>query len=202
MDGGSYCHHHLRSARGPRRIPILFLTVDLVLFMSSELLAIIEVDQAARVRCQAPGCNHPVYKSIHVVLDAGEIRVLGSSCFKTSYAGSALTRRKPRYTSGEGRRLTAEEVALLESNTAMLIAQLRQAWEHQQSTAAAPQSVPMPRKLSSIERQAEQEEARSVAIERVKRQHPGLVDRLHTPGFAGLIAMEYRAVLRERGLLD
>lgn len=170
--------------------------------MSSELLAVIEVDQQARVRCQAPGCNHPVYKSIHVVLDAGEIRVLGSSCFKTYYAGSAMVRRKPSYTSVEGRRLTDEEVALLVSNTAALIAQLREAWEHQESIAAASQSASMPRKLSSIERQAAQEEARSVAIERVKQQHPGLVDRLHTPGFAGLIAMEYRAVLRERGLLD
>jgi hypothetical protein len=46
------------------------------------LLAVVEVPQADRVVCQAPGCKHPVYKRIHVVQEDGRLTVLGSECFK------------------------------------------------------------------------------------------------------------------------
>lgn len=42
------------------------------------LLAVVEVPQADRVVCQAPGCKHPVYKRIHVVQKDGQLTVLGS----------------------------------------------------------------------------------------------------------------------------
>lgn len=56
------------------------------LFDSPELFAIVEVDQADRVVCQAPGCGHSVYKRIHVVRQYGQTSVYGSDCFARLFA--------------------------------------------------------------------------------------------------------------------
>lgn len=87
--------------------------------MSAQLLAIVEVSKEDRVQCQAPSCGHGVYKRIHVVQDQGRLTVLGSDCFARLYGGSIST--APRYGSGDGRRLTADERRLLQENTQRFI---------------------------------------------------------------------------------
>lgn len=42
---------------------------------AAELLAIVEVDKADRVVCQADGCGHSVYRRIHVVRHDGRLGV-------------------------------------------------------------------------------------------------------------------------------
>lgn len=66
------------------------------------LLAIVAVDKAHRVRCQQPHCGHGVYARIHVVEDAGEILVLGSDCFAKRY-GVASTGSFRGFGGGRGR---------------------------------------------------------------------------------------------------
>lgn len=84
------------------------------------LLAVVEVPQADRVVCQAPGCQHPVFRRIHVVRKDGQLTVLGSECFKKLFGEGHSA---PSYGTGEGRLLTPEERQLLVENTARLIAQ-------------------------------------------------------------------------------
>ncbi|GHD04289.1 hypothetical protein GCM10007320_65060 [Pseudorhodoferax aquiterrae] len=88
---------------------------------SAHLLAIVEVEQSARVRCQEPGCRHSVYKAVHVVQDGASCIALGSTCFARRY-GSLSALGNPTYGSGFGRKLTDEERALLEHNTQVLLA--------------------------------------------------------------------------------
>lgn len=92
------------------------------LFDSPELLAIVEVDQADRVVCQAPGCGHSVCKRIHVVRQYGHASVYGSDCFARLFADIVRTGH-PRYGTSDARLLTAEEQALLAQNTERLLAQ-------------------------------------------------------------------------------
>lgn len=96
---------------------------------SSELLAIVEVDQANRVVCQADGCGHGVYRRIHVVrCEDAKVRVYGSDCFSRLFHG-LIPEARPRYGTGDGRQLTDEERALLVANTERLVAQFEA--EHQ-----------------------------------------------------------------------
>jgi hypothetical protein len=89
------------------------------------LLAIVEVAPEKRVQCGQPGCGHGVWKAIHVVSDAGEMLVLGSTCFERRY-GSALALGAPSYGGGTGRKLTPEERQQLITNTAEFIAGMRE----------------------------------------------------------------------------
>lgn len=85
----------------------------------AELIAIVEVDRANRVQCQAPGCGHGVYRRIHVVRNGGALGVYGSDCFGRLFAH--LEKEAPRYGGGTGRELTPEERRMLVENTARLI---------------------------------------------------------------------------------
>lgn len=100
---------------------------------ADHLLAVVEVEPEKRIRCQALGCGHTVYKRIHVVSVEGELQVVGSDCFKRLFAG--VIGSKPSYGSSDGRRLTDEERKLLEQNTAELVAQLKA--EHEDAERAA-----------------------------------------------------------------
>lgn len=91
---------------------------------TAHLLTIVEVDKADRVICQAPGCGHSVYKRIHVMMVGGKLQVLGSSCFQQLFGFLGAIAANPRYGSGDGRRLTAEERQMLVNNTAEFIAKL------------------------------------------------------------------------------
>lgn len=128
------------------------------------LLAVVEVPQADRVVCQAPGCKHPVYKRIHVVRTNGQLAVLGSECFKKHY-GEAQS--APSYGSGEGRLLTPEERELLVANTARLIAQFET--EHLAALEKARLAAERRAKLIA-EQQAAAEAARHAAEQRRKQE--------------------------------
>lgn len=84
------------------------------------LLAIVEVDKSEKVFCAQPGCQHTVYKAIHVVKDGEQMLVLGSTCFKKRY-GSLTALGKAQHWGGNGKLLTSEERALLAENTQALL---------------------------------------------------------------------------------
>lgn len=85
-----------------------------------KLLAIIEVAQSERVRCCQPGCNHTVYKAVHVVRDGGQLILLGSTCFEKRY-GSPQALGPAQHWGTAGKVLTPEERAMLDTNTEALL---------------------------------------------------------------------------------
>lgn len=85
------------------------------------LMAIVEVDKRDRVACQAAGCNRPVFKKIHVIMEGSSFKVLGCECYKKLYCSYEAWNPKPYYGSSEGRRLTDEERSLLIENTEKFI---------------------------------------------------------------------------------
>lgn len=90
--------------------------------MNGTLLAVLGVEKANRVVCQAKGCGHGVYRRIHVVRhDNGTLGVYGSDCFDRLFG--LRVSAAPHYGSGEGRELTLEERQMLAENTEQLIAQ-------------------------------------------------------------------------------
>lgn len=106
---------------------------------SPVLLAVVEVDEWDAVACRAAGCNHKVFRAIHVVRADGQVTVLGSSCFKKLYGASEIGRARPRFTSGGGRTLSDEERALLQENAAELIRQFQAATlQHPSPSKVAP----------------------------------------------------------------
>lgn len=112
------------------------------------LVAIVEVEKADRIICQASGCGHGVYRRIHIVLVDGQFTLLGSDCFQRLY-GTAKKAYIPYYQWNEGRRLTDEERQRLMQNTAEFIEQLEaERLQHEKNLielqkAAAP-SAPVP----------------------------------------------------------
>lgn len=72
-----------------------------------------------------------MYAAVHVVEDAGQLLVLGATCFARRY-GSASALGSPQY-GGSGRKLTNEERRLLTENTQALLAQ----FEAEEAAAAA-----------------------------------------------------------------
>lgn len=95
------------------------------------LLAVVEVEQEQRIRCHAPGCNHGVYRAIHVVQVDESLKLYGSQCCAKLF-GWTSKQRAAAYTTTD-RRLSAEERAQLESNTASLLEKLKA--EHEQRKA-------------------------------------------------------------------
>lgn len=95
------------------------------------LLAVVEVEQDQRIRCQAPGCNHGVYRAIHVVQAGEDLKLYGSQCCAKLF-GWTSRQRAATYTTTD-RRLSAEERAHLESNTETLLGKLKV--EHEQRQA-------------------------------------------------------------------
>lgn len=89
----------------------------------AELLGVFEVDKERRVRCQAPGCSHAVYKAVHLLSVEGEFKLYGSQCCKKLFGWTSKT-QGASYTRGE-RRLSHEEREQLLHNTAELLAKLK-----------------------------------------------------------------------------
>ncbi len=87
------------------------------------LLAVVEVEQEQRIRCQAPGCNHGVYRAIHVIQTEKGLKLFGSQCCAKLF-GWTSKQRAASYTTTD-RRLTAEERAQLETNTESLLQKLK-----------------------------------------------------------------------------
>ena len=102
------------------------------------LIAVLTVTEDHRIRCQSLGCNHPVFKRIHVIRIGSEFRLLGSSCFRRTCICNPEGRQTPRYTSRAGRHLTEDERELLIENTEGLVAKLESRWLLEQMEAASP----------------------------------------------------------------
>lgn len=103
----------------------------------AKLLAVVEVPRDDRVRCQSTGCNHPVFRRIHVVRENSAIRVYGSECFKKLFVGLPVASSTPQYTSSDGRHLTDEERQLLIENTERLIQQFETEYQAELARKAA-----------------------------------------------------------------
>lgn len=103
----------------------------------TKLLAVVEVPSEDRVRCQSTGCNHPVFRRIHVVRENSVVRVYGSECFKRLFAGLPVASSMPQYTSSDGRQLTEEERVLLIKNTERLIQQFESEYHAELARKAA-----------------------------------------------------------------
>ena len=120
-------HHHQRFAFAVTMV-CLFSRKEIV-SEQTRLIAIVGVDQDARVQCQQPGCGHSIYRRIHVVREAGRFLVLGSTCFEKRF-GTAVALGNATYGGGAGRTLTFQERELLIQNTAELIASFER--EHEE----------------------------------------------------------------------
>ena len=90
--------------------------------MKAQLLAIVEVDEDKKVRCDA--CGHGIYRSVHVIRDAVKWWVLGSTCSALLFE-KTLASPTPRFGGSKGRKLTDEEREWLISNTVELIERFR-----------------------------------------------------------------------------
>jgi len=117
-----------------------------------KLLAVVEVEQEQRIRCQAPGCNHGVYRAIHVIQTGEGLSLYGSQCCAKLF-GWTSKQRSAAYTTTD-RRLSADERAQLESNTVSLLEKLKA--EHEQ------QQVESRQKLRSLKALMEQRAQSSV----------------------------------------
>src|SRR5215207_7718842 len=88
---------------------------------TGKLLAIVEVAQARRFACQAPGCGRSTFRQLYVVFHSGEIVVLGAGCYRNMLGTEVPVR--PLYGTPVARRLTERECSLLGENPAQLIAE-------------------------------------------------------------------------------
>ncbi len=176
---------------------------------ATQLLAVVEVPRDDRVRCQASGCNHPVFRRIHVVREGGVVHVYGSECFKRLSEASPVASSTPRYTSTEGRHLTEEERQLLVENTERLIQQFEA--ERQEELApktvlattrhapvppAAPVVVPvppLPPPASAAERRVAEAQAKQI-VRAKYNVDPEL------PGWRGLVLAEVRRILSQNAV--
>lgn len=172
---------------------------------TAQLLAIVEVPRDDRVRCQSAGCNHSVFRRIHVVRENSVVRVYGSECFKKLFVGLPVVSSTPQYTSSDGRHLTEEERQILIENTERLIQQFES--EHQselarqaalvaaRSTPAQP-TPPLPSKPSVIEgsvaRQVSEAQAKLIV-----RSKYGVDPEL--PGWRGLVLAEMERIKEHTG---
>jgi hypothetical protein len=170
---------------------------------ASQLLAVVEVPREDRVRCQSVGCNHSVFRRIHVVRENSAIRVYGSECFKKLFVGLPIASATPHYTSSEGRQLTDEERQLLVENTERLIQQFEAQYQAELTRkavlmAAAPISArpekPAPAKAVTFTSPAARQAAESQAKEHVRSTYGVNPD---LPGWRGLVLMEMKRILRE-----
>lgn len=157
--------------------------------MSAQLLAVVGVDEADRVVCQAEGCGHGVYRRIHVVRhDDGSLGVYGSGCFQRLFG--RLVKKSPRYGGGEGRELTAEERQMLAGNTERLIAQFET--EHQ----ALLEQARLRREQQEKVEQAARERLERLRAERERRRTP----TTPTPAEIASVEREARAIVRLPGV--
>ena len=85
------------------------------------LIAIVEVDEASGIQCQAPDCNHTVFRKIHVLRSLGAVKAVGSSCFKQFYLSEGQAKPAPLFTTRSGRILSSEERKLLLEDVERLV---------------------------------------------------------------------------------
>jgi hypothetical protein len=156
--------------------------------MTGQLLAVVGVDKADRVVCQAEGCGHGVYRRIHVVRhDDGALGVYGSDCFGRLFGH--LLEKPPRYGSGDGRELTPEERLMLAENTERLIAQFEA--EHQTLLEQARLRREQQEKVV----QAARERAEHLRAEAERRRPP-------TPQEIASVELQAKSIVRQKFDVD
>ena len=156
--------------------------------MNGLLLAVVGVDKEARVVCQAPGCGHGVYRRIHVVRhDDGRLGVYGSDCFERLFGH--LLRQAPRYGSGEGRDLTAEERLMLAENTERLI-----------SSFEAEHEVLLEQARLRQEQRAKVERAAAERVERLRAEEEKR--RPASPPEISSVELEAKTIVRQKYNVD
>lgn len=92
----------------------------------ARLIAVVALDPMHKVLCQQQGCGRGIYARVHVVLETGHFKVLGSDCYANHYGGSLALGPAAYGWGGTGVRLTDEQRALLLQNTQALIAQFEE----------------------------------------------------------------------------
>jgi hypothetical protein len=88
---------------------------------TGKLLAIVEVAQARRFACQAPGCGRTVFRQLCVVFHNGGIMLLGAGCYRKVLGDEVSA--PPLHRARDVRRLTERECSLLAENPAQLMAE-------------------------------------------------------------------------------
>lgn len=173
--------------------------------LAPELLAIVEVPRDERVRCQSPGCNHPVFRRIHVVREGESVSVLGSECFSRIFKALPVAAASPKYSSSDGRHLTDEERHLLIENTRHLIERFEAEYQAEIERLAALEaarkqvaSVPIQPKREAPrpppQANAEEERIAEVEAKNNVRKRYGVDPEL--PGWRGLVLAEMRTLLQ------
>jgi len=169
---------------------------------AAKLLAVVEVPRDDRVRCQSAGCNHPVFRRIHVVRENSIIRVYGSECFKKLFDGLPVASSMPQYTSTDGRHLTEEERRLLIENTERLIQQFESEYQAELARKAAliaarpapaqtMPSLPIPPQPTTVASPAIQHVSEAQAKQIVRSKY-GVDPEL--PGWRGLVLAEMERI--------
>jgi hypothetical protein len=88
---------------------------------TGKLLAIVEVAQARRFACQAPGCGRTVFRQLYVVFHSGGFVVLGAGCYRKMLGAEVSA--QALHGAPDVRRLTERESRLLAENPAQLMAE-------------------------------------------------------------------------------
>jgi hypothetical protein len=110
---------------------------------TGKLLVIVQVSQARRFACQAPGCGRSTFRQLYLVVRGGEVVVFGASCFR-KIEGSEVP-VQPLYGTPPVRRLTERQCSLLAEDPAALIGE----FEAEQALPSRPPSAPPdPRELA------------------------------------------------------
>jgi len=153
------------------------------------LLSIVEVPKHKRVRCQAEGCGHPVYKRIHVVDVDGALTVLGSECFKRAYG--LHVSQKPAYGSGSGsgEPLSDAEAELLIHNTQEFIDSLKRAHMDAQ---------PPIEDDSGEAQEVTYAHSYEGCLEEIRREFKGRGLNPDIPGWAGLVRFKAKKLFEAR----
>ena len=176
----------------------------------AQLVAVVGVDPARRVRCQAAGCGHGVYRRIHIVRQSHSLSVYGFACFERLFGH--LRGIKPHFGSGAGRLLSDDERQLMLENTEALIAyfeteelQARESAKAKRSAAstslppkACSGSISVPRRGPSRFKLLTPAEFATVEVEAKAvfwKQHGCDPDM---PGNRGLLLIEARDLYRSR----
>lgn len=108
-----------------------------------KLLGFVEVPKSDRIRCDHEGCDHTVYKKIHVVETDDGLRLIGGTCYRHHYRG-LVDESEARYGGGEGYLLTPAEREQIKENTEALRSILEQRYAEylarlaEENQAAAP----------------------------------------------------------------
>lgn len=115
--------------------------------MVAELIAVVEVELAYRIRCQAPGCSRAVHKAVHVIAADGRLLVYGSSCSADYFGFGKGNSPGPRYGTSKGRKLTNDERNMLVANTASLVARMEAEYVAEQALRKAVEDERMAEKV-------------------------------------------------------